>query len=258
MILVVLLLKQTKSALNGKEINLTAGNTTIKSNNFNVDKNGNVKCNNAELKNILIDDGEINLQDTGEEDVSPVINIKSTDNSAISEHRSWGSKYKYYDDYAHIIENGFVIGNENGTGMFTNILRNIWMCDDGQGTVHFQLIPDYCYIRDIRYDYLSQRSLEKIKKNIEKYNGNVIDIIKNSEIYEYNLKTENDNHKKHIGFIIGNKYKTPKEITNNDESGIDIYSMSSIMWRAIQEQQEQIEILQNKIKEMEEKLNEKN
>ena len=63
------------------------------------------------------------------------------------------------DDYAHITENGFFIGNENGTGMFTNILRNMWMYDDGQGTVHFQLIPDYCYIRDIRYDYLSQRSL---------------------------------------------------------------------------------------------------
>lgn len=243
-------MKPIKLALNGKEINLTSDDININSTNFKVDKNGNLTCKSASLTDILINDGEINLQDTGEEDVSPVINIKSTDNSVISEHRSWGSKYKYYDDYAHITENGFVIGNENGTGMFTNILRNIWMYDDGQGTVHFQLIPDYCYIRDIRYDYLSQRSLEKIKKNIEKYNGNVIDIIKNSEIYEYNLKTENDNHKKHIGFVIGNKYKTPKEITNNDESGIDIYSMSSIMWRAIQEQQETIENQQKTINDL--------
>lgn len=248
-------MKPIKLALNGKEINLTADNTIIKSNNFNVDKNGNVKCNNAELKNILIDDGEINLQDTGDETESPVLNIKSFDSSVTSEHRSWGSKYKYYDDYSYINENGFFIGNENGTGMFTNILRNLWMYDDGQGTVHFQLIPDYCYIRDIRYDYLSQRSLEKIKKNIEKYNGDALEIIKNSDIYEYNLKTENNNHKKHIGFVIGDKYKTPKEITNNDESGIDIYSMSSIMWRAIQEQQETIEnqqkIINNLIKRIE-------
>ena len=33
-------LNQTKSALNGKEINLTSDNTTIKSNNFNVDRYG--------------------------------------------------------------------------------------------------------------------------------------------------------------------------------------------------------------------------
>ena len=38
----MLKLMQIKSHWNGKEINLTSENTTIKSTNFNVDKNGNI------------------------------------------------------------------------------------------------------------------------------------------------------------------------------------------------------------------------
>lgn len=54
MILVVLLLKPIKLVLNGKEINLTADNTVIKSTNFNVDKNGNVTANNIKATNANI------------------------------------------------------------------------------------------------------------------------------------------------------------------------------------------------------------
>ena len=40
-------LKQAKSLLDGKEINLTDDNTIITSNNFSVDKDGNMVCNGA-------------------------------------------------------------------------------------------------------------------------------------------------------------------------------------------------------------------
>ena len=49
MILVVLWLKPIKLALNGKEINLTSDDINIKSKNFNVDKDGNMSCNNADI-----------------------------------------------------------------------------------------------------------------------------------------------------------------------------------------------------------------
>lgn len=42
-----------KVSLEGKEINLTSGNITINSNNFSVDKEGNVTCNNANIKNAI-------------------------------------------------------------------------------------------------------------------------------------------------------------------------------------------------------------
>ena len=50
---------QIKSALNGKEINLTGDNTTIKSNNFNVDKDGNMSCKNATMDSAKIEGGNI-------------------------------------------------------------------------------------------------------------------------------------------------------------------------------------------------------
>ena len=91
---------------------------------------------------------------------------------------------------------------------------------------------------------LEQTSLEKIKKNIQLFNKNAIDIIKNSDIYEYNFKTEQDTDKKHIGFVIGNKYNTPKQVIARSGKGIDTYTMSSIMWKSIQQLLQRIEKLE--------------
>lgn len=93
-----------------------------------------------------------------------------------------------------------------------------------------------------------QTSLEKNKKNIEKYKNKALDTIKNIDIYKYNLNEENDDDKKHIGFIIGEKYNYSQEITSMDNKGVDNYSFTSLLCKAIQEQQEQIEELQKEIK----------
>ena len=87
---------------------------------------------------------------------------------------------------------------------------------------------------------------------------NALEIINGIDIYRYNLKTENDRDKKHIGFIIGDKYNYSKEVTSLDNTGVDNYSFTSLCCKAIQEQQEMIEKLENRIKEMEDKLNEIN
>ena len=97
---------------------------------------------------------------------------------------------------------------------------------------------------------LTQTSLESIKKNITHYNENALEMILNSDIYSYNLKTEKDTDKKHIGFVIGDKYKTPKEIMNNDGNAIELYSAIGILWKGMQEQQKKIEELENKLKEV--------
>lgn len=99
-----------------------------------------------------------------------------------------------------------------------------------------------------------QLSFETIKKNIELFNESAINIIKNADLYSYNLKKENDDDKKHIGLIIGDgekKYNTPDEIITQDKQGIDLYSMISLSWKAIQEQQKIIEDLQAKIDKLE-------
>lgn len=98
---------------------------------------------------------------------------------------------------------------------------------------------------------LTQTSLESQKKNFEELE-NALEIIKKVDIYKYNLKSEKDTDKKHIGFVIGNNYKYSEELTSKDNNGADIYSLASCCLQAIKEQQEIIENLEKRIKELEE------
>ncbi len=99
---------------------------------------------------------------------------------------------------------------------------------------------------------LTQTSQEKNKKNFELYKDSALKEIKNIDIYKYNLIGEEDTNKKHLGFVIGDNYKYSKEITNNDNTGVDNYSFTSLLCKAIQEQQEQIDELKKEIKKLKE------
>lgn len=112
-----------------------------------------------------------------------------------------------------------------------------------------------CSTGNITCVSLTQTSQEDKKKNFEKLE-NGLDIIKNTDIYKYNFKTEEDNDKKHIGLVIGNKYKYSEELTNKDNTGVDTYAMVSVCFKAIQEQQKMIEDLQKQIKKLTQKESE--
>ena len=102
-------------------------------------------------------------------------------------------------------------------------------------------------------------SLESIKKNIKLFDKYAIDIINSADLYSYNLKKENDDDKKHIGLVIGDgekDYNTPDEIITKDKQGIDLYSMISLSWKAIQEQQEIINNLQKRVETLETQIKE--
>ena len=96
---------------------------------------------------------------------------------------------------------------------------------------------------------LTQTSEESQKKNIEKYIGNALETIKNIDIYKYNFKNEDDKNKKHLGFVIGDKYKYSEEVTSNENNGVDLYSFVSLCCKAIQEQQAEIEELKKRLEE---------
>lgn len=100
---------------------------------------------------------------------------------------------------------------------------------------------------EIRTPKLTQTSLESQKKNIEKVQDNALDIIKNIDIYRYNLKSEEDTDKKHLGFVIGDDYNYSKEVTSTDNQGVDNYSFTSLCCKAIQELAEQNQQLQKRI-----------
>ena len=103
---------------------------------------------------------------------------------------------------------------------------------------------------DVTCNSVIQTSKEEAKKNFEKLPSG-LDIIKNIDIYKYNLKGEEDDTKKHIGFVIGDNYNYSKEVTSKENDGADIYSFVSVCCKAIQEQQEQIEELKSRIEKLE-------
>ena len=101
---------------------------------------------------------------------------------------------------------------------------------------------------------LTQTSLESIKKNITKFTKNATDIINNSDIYEYNLKSDADTDKKMIGFIIGDNYKTPDEVIDKEGQAVSLYSAIGILWKGFQEQQVKIEKLEERVEQLEKEV----
>ena len=118
------------------------------------------------------------------------------------------------------------------------------------GTNYQQFITGNGLTGELRCVSLTQTSKKEFKKNFEKLE-NALDIIKNTDIYKYNLIEENDEDKKHIGFVIGDNFKYRKELTSADNDGVDIYSLASVCLQAIKEQQEIIENLQKRIEKLE-------
>lgn len=88
-------------------------------------------------------------------------------------------------------------------------------------------------------------SLEEQKKGIEPLALSALEKIKAADILSYNYNREEDGEKKHIGLAIGEKYSVPSEVVATDKygepSGVDLYAMVSMAWKAIQEINEKLE-----------------
>lgn len=274
--------------LANNEINFTTKNMTLKSTNFSVDKNGNIvaksgtiggftlgattftttinglydyniydvansaaiyfgNISNTSITSTLYDidnDGSVDIMDA--QAMLDIINNKKTNTKQIS-----GT----FQINTNNPKNFISIKNENNLavsigvgGINTHILtaQNI-VCG-----VSSSLDPNFgvkingntgvVYAKNF-----NNTSLENIKKNITKFND-ALEIIKNSEIYEYNFKTEKDTDKKHVGFVIGDKYNTPNIVKSSTGEAIESYTMSSINWRALQQVIERLEIVERKIR----------
>lgn len=196
----------------GKEFNLTVDEMAILSENFNVDKKGNMKCKNADVEGkITANEGKIDkftIKDGG----LYAINDKGIE----SEHNEDGFKMWYTSVIAGI--------------MIKYNLIDIH-CDDS--TLSTEILNS-----GITTPLLTQTSKVEDKKDFEKFE-NAIDEVLKTDIYMYHLKNQSDNDKKHIGFVIGDDYKYSDKITaidkNGEQIGVDTYSMISVLWQAFKE-----------------------
>ena len=222
--------------MHGKQINLTGENTTITSNNFSVDRYGNMSCTNANVSGTVKayrgNIGNFEIVNNWLEIISnDGIKVQFNDNGIVMSLEQGDSSYS--------------IGNFQG--FTSNTIINLLRADGG----HSSLAVDEVTAR--QYNTLS---VQEQKKDFEKFKQKAIDIIKNADIYKYHYTNEDENIKKHIGMVIGKDYKYSKEITNQDNNSINLYSMCSVLWKAMQEQIEQIEELQKEIKELQKEIKE--
>ena len=98
-----------------------------------------------------------------------------------------------------------------------------------------------------------KENIFKLKENSEnrKIIRKAIEIIEDADICEYNFKGYSNTS---IGLIIGDGYNTPEEVLSEEKKGIDIYSMVSLSWKAIQELLEIINKQKQEIKEIKERV----
>lgn len=225
-----------KINLKGKKINLTSDEMDIDSNKFKVTKEGQVTC-----EDIIINSGKIDLIDDSQ---NPSLTMKSL--------ISTGGQTEE-------ISSMKLLGNGMNVQMSSNVYLLAYM-HRGLPAVMMSDGKDFTSVfsSGITTPVLTQTSLESSKKNFKKFT-NAIEEIMVTDIYQYNLKSENDDHKKHLGFVIGDKYNYSHTITSVDddgkEIGVDNYSMTALCLQAIKEQQLIIEKLKLKIKELEVKIN---
>ena len=150
----------------------------------------------------------------------------------------------------------FYVQNDENAAYFSIDADDFMYCDfsssyNSSTTINVDFkTGDIISYGNIRCVSLTQTSKEEYKKDFEKLE-NALDIIKNIDIYKYHMKDDKDTDKKHIGFVIGDKFNYSKEVTSKNNDGVDIYALASVCCKAIQEQQEQIKELQEKIKRLE-------
>lgn len=248
--------------MHGKEINLTGDNTTITSTNFSVDKNGNMTCNNADIKGDIKSGSTITTQkftvdESGKmscQDANIQGNIEAVSGNIGNFEINNGWLYATSDDNIEIQLNGNGLNWNKHSGTTTYTLGNLQVFNDNTNInlTRTDGNTSYLTVDEVTAREYNNLSTETEKKNIEKFIDSALKIVKNTDIYKYNYKNENEEYKKHIGVVIGDNYKYSKEITNNNNNAINTYAMISILWKAVQEQQEQIEQLQKEIKELKE------
>ena len=247
--------------LAGNTINIQSRNIKIASDNFNVDSNGNIIANSATLKNVTITDGTIKLK--SDDYALGVFRLQGTDKafeagaSGLAIHSSSGS--------SNITDEGISYSNYlNGTS--TNInssgikTHHITINDGGNKNVTIEgngyLGCDSLYVDSTGINCVGNIqahshiycnngvepfSLAEKKRDIEKYNNKALEEVLNTDIYYYNYKEDSEDTKRRVGAIIGEAYKCSKEIIGTEGKGIDLYSMISVAYKAIQEQQSIIE-----------------
>ena len=215
-----------------EQITLKSNRLVVESDNFQLSENGNVTCKSATMedvvcenftiKNSTIQEGFIELKSTGGNSSFSVTDT-STDrlNSELSA--------SLLNFNSNLSRNVAQIGVDSASGNGFVSVTGVAECSN-----------------------LVQTSKKEKKKYIKRTDKKAVELIRKSDICQYQLKGEKPTGYRHYGLVIGENYNCPNEVISESGKGVEIYSMVALAWKAIQEQQKIIENLEKRIKELEE------
>lgn len=99
--------------------------------------------------------------------------------------------------------------------------------------------------KPIKASGFNNASLVEYKENIEKWDYDALNTIVNeTDLYSFNYKSDKTKELNH-GLIIGEGYKTPSDLVSGD--GVNLYAMTTWAFRAIQQLNEKIKILEEQL-----------
>lgn len=225
----------TSGTITGRAISggTITGTSITNGSNFSVDKNGNMTCKNANISGTItsndatINGGKIELQADGTDSSKFRITSSSEDTEFFVT--------STYFNLGPFMQN--IVMNTNTTYPYIQFATR-----SSTGVASTNVAAN-----QITSPKITQTSLESAKKNISKFDKNATDIINNADIYEYNLKFDEDTDKKLIGFIIGENYRTPEEVISKEGQAVELYSAIGILWKAVQELSARVEQLEKEV-----------
>lgn len=101
--------------------------------------------------------------------------------------------------------------------------------------------------KPIRASAFNDASLAEYKRDIKKWDGDALkDLTESTQLYSFKYK-EDKKDKQHYGLVIGDGYKTPESLIDDD--GVNLYDMLAHSYRAIQQLNEKVNKLEALINE---------
>ena len=197
---------------------------------FSIDEEGNMTCKSATMENVVcenftiknstIQEGYIELKSTAG---NSSFSVTDTSTDRLNSELSASLLNFNSNSDRNVAQVGVDMASGNG---FVSVTGN---ADCGQlncsGTA-------YC-------NNLVQTSQKEKKKYIKKVNKKALDVINSADIYQYQLKGERPTGHRHYGLVIGEDYNCPSEVKAENGKGIELYSMLTLAWKAIQELSEE-------------------
>ncbi|GIN23130.1 phage tail spike protein [Siminovitchia fordii] len=110
---------------------------------------------------------------------------------------------------------------------------NFYVTTAGNGEVRVVSRSDESVYRPIRAsEHLPPNSTRETKKQIERYEENSLDTFRNTSVYTFLYKYEEDDRKKHLGVMLD---EIPEVIHASTGDTLEMYSMSGYLWKGVKD-----------------------